>query len=62
MLHRYIAKLIMSAARDQAKMACESLQLYMVIEAGIEGATYAVAQRRQECTMPEPGSGVDEGS
>ena len=62
MLHRYIAKLIMSAARDQEKMVCESLQLYTVIEAGIEGETYAVAQRRQECTMPEPGSGLDEGS
>ena len=41
-----LAKLVMRAAGDQAKTACSNLQLCAGLEAGIEGATYAVGQRR----------------
>ena len=54
-LHRAIAKLVMRAAGDQAKTACGSLQLWAGIEAGIEGATHAVAQQQQEIIAPAPG-------
>ena len=41
-----LAKLIMRSAGDQAKTACGNLQLCAGLEAGIEGATHAVGQRR----------------
>ena len=44
-LRRALAKLVMRAARDQAKTACGNLQMYAGLEAGIEGATHAVGQR-----------------
>ena len=47
-LLRDLAKLIMRAAGDQAKTACGNLQLCTGLEAGIEGATHAVVQRRLE--------------
>ena len=45
-LHRALAKLVTRAAVDQAKKACGNLQLCAGLEAGIEGATHAVGQRR----------------
>ena len=47
-LRRALDKLIMRAAGDQAKTACGNLQLFAGLEAGIEGATHAVGQRRLE--------------
>ena len=46
-----LAKLVMRAAGDQAKTACGNLQLCADLEAGIEGATHAVGQRRVERVM-----------
>ena len=43
-----LAKLVMRVAGDQAKTACGNLQLCAGLEAGIEGATNAVGQRRLE--------------
>ena len=45
-IRRALAKLVMRAAGDQAKTACGNLQLCAGLEAGIEGATHAVGQRR----------------
>ena len=45
-LLRALAKLVMRAAGDQAKMTCGNLQLCAGLEAGIEGSTHAVGQRR----------------
>ena len=45
-LRRALAKLVMSAAGDQAKTACGSLQLCAGLKAGIEGASHAVGQRQ----------------
>ena len=47
-LRRALAKLVMRAAWDQANKACGNLQLCAGLEAGIEGATHAVEQRRLE--------------
>ena len=47
-----ISKLVMREERDQAKTACGILQMCAVLEAVIDGATHAVAQRRQERTAP----------
>ena len=58
-IRRAIAKLIMSAAGDQAKTACGSLQLCVGLEAGIEGATQTVVKQRQERTTQEPGESAD---
>ena len=58
-IRRDIAKLVMSATGDQAKTACGSLQLCVGIEAGIEGATHTVVQRRQERTKQEPRDRAD---
>ena len=41
-----LAKIVMRAAGDQAKTAWGNLQLCAGLEAGIEGATHAVGQRR----------------
>ena len=51
-LRRSVTKLIIRASGDQAKMAYGSLQLCAVLEAEIEGAAHAVAQRRQERNAP----------
>ena len=58
-LHHAIAKLVMRAVGDQAKIACGSLQLCAGIESGIEGATHIVAQRQRERYALDPGSGED---
>ena len=47
-LRRSLAKLFMRAAGDQVKIVCGDLQLCAGVEAGIEGATHAVVQRRLE--------------
>ena len=47
-LRRALDKIVMRAAGDQAKTACGNLQLCAGLEAGIEGATHAVGQRRLE--------------
>ena len=43
-----LAKLVMRAAGEQAKMAFGNLQLYAGLEAGIYGETHAVGQRSVE--------------
>ena len=48
MLRRVLAKLVMRAAGDQARTAYGYIQLYAGIDAGIEGATHVVVQRRLE--------------
>ena len=55
MLRRALAKLVMRAAGDQAKTACGNLQLCAGLEAGIEGATHAVGQRRIERVLARRG-------
>ena len=47
-LRRALAKLVMRAAGDQEKTACENLKLCAVLETGIDGPTHAVGQRRIE--------------
>ena len=47
-LRQALAKLVMRAAGEQAKTACVILKLCAGLEAGIEGATHAVGQRRVE--------------
>ena len=47
-LRRALTKLVMRAAGEQANTACSNLQLCAGLEAGIEGATHAVGQRRVE--------------
>ena len=45
-LRRALAKIVMRATGDQAKTVCGNLQLCAGLEAGIEGATHTVGQRR----------------
>ena len=47
-LRRDLTKLLIWAAGHQANIACGNLQLCACLEAGIEGATHAVGQRRLE--------------
>ena len=47
-LRRALTKLVMRAAGEQEKTACGNLQLCAGLEAGIEGATIAIGQRRVE--------------
>ena len=47
-LCRALDKLVTRAAGDQVKMVCGNLQRCESLEAGIEGATHAVVQRRLE--------------
>ena len=47
-LCRVLAKLVMRAAGDQEKTPCGNLQLCAGLEAGIEGATHTMGQRRLE--------------
>ena len=44
-LLRALAKLVMRAAGDQAKMECGNIQLCAVLKARTEGATHAVGQK-----------------
>ena len=46
----------------QARMACRSLQLCAGLEAGIEEAMHAVAQRQRDRNVPVPEGGEDEDS
>ena len=50
-----VAKLVMRAAEEQAKTACGNRQLCAGLEAGIEGATHAVGQRRIERVLARRG-------
>ena len=43
-----LAKLVMRSVGEQAKTACGNLQLCAGLEAGIEGATHTMGQRRPE--------------
>ena len=45
-LRQSLAKLLMRAEGEQLKTVCGNLQLCAGLEAGIEGATHAVVQRR----------------
>ena len=47
-LRRDLSKLIMRTAGYQAKTVCVNLQLCAGLQAGIEGSTHAVGQRRVE--------------
>ena len=58
-LLRALAKLVMREAGDQAKTACGNLQLCVGLEAVIEGATYAVKQRRLKRTRVRRQEGED---
>ena len=68
-LRRALAKLVMRAAGDQAKTVCGNLQLCACLEAGIEGATHTVGQRRlarvrerrEETVEEEPAEAEEEG-
>ena len=60
-----LAKLVMSAAGDQAETACGNLQLCAGLEAGIEGATHDVGHRilkrvRERRREEDPGSAEGE--
>ena len=61
-LRRAIANIIIRAERDQSNTACGSLQLCTGLEAGIEGATHSVAQRRCKRHAPEPGGKAEKSS
>ena len=43
-----LTKLVMREVGEQAKTACGNIQLRTGLEAGIEGSTHAVGQRRFE--------------
>ena len=47
-LRRALAKLVMRAARDQAKTVCGNILLCAGFKADIEGATHSVGMRRLE--------------
>eukprot|EP00957_Ditylum_brightwellii_P098296 7489607-Ditylum_brightwellii.AAC.1 len=47
-LCRLIAKMVIRATGDKAKVACGNLQLCAGLEAGIEGAVHAVRMRREK--------------
>ena len=57
-LCRALAKLVMRAAGEQAKTVCSNLQLCAGLDAGIEGATHAVGQRRVERVRARRGDGA----
>ena len=54
-LCRALAKLVMRVEGEQAKTACGNLKLCAGLEAGIEGATHAVGQRRVERVLAQRG-------
>ena len=45
-LRRHLAKLVMRAARNQAKTVCDNLQVLAGLKAIIKGETHAVGQQR----------------
>ena len=47
-LHRSLPELVIRSTVEPAKTACGNLQLCSGLEAGIEGATHAVGQKRLE--------------
>ena len=47
-IHQAQDKLVMRAAGEQVKTACQNLQLCAGLKAGIEGLTHAVGQERIE--------------
>ena len=64
-LFRALDKLVMREAGEQAKTACGNLQMCAGLEAGIEGATHTVRQRRLDkargrSIMEEAGSAEEE--
>ena len=58
-LCRAITKLVMREAGYQAKKACGILQLCAGLEANIEGANHALAQRWRERHVLEPRGRAD---
>ena len=59
-LRRALAKLVMRAAKYQAKTACGNLQLCAGLKAGIEGSTHAIRQRRLERVRTRQGEEEEE--
>ena len=57
-----VAKLVMRVVGDQVKTTCGIFQLCAGLEAGIEGATHTVVQRRRDWSIPGPGGRADKGS
>ena len=55
MLRWAFAKLVMTAAGEQAKTACGNLHLCAGLEAGIEGTTHVVGQGRVEQVLARRG-------
>ena len=45
-LWKALSKLVLRAAVEQAKFTCRNLQIFMKLEAGIEGAMRVVQRRR----------------
>ena len=60
-LRRALAKLVMREAWDQAKTACGNLQLSAGLEAGIEGDTHFVGQKRLESVKVRRHDGEENG-
>ena len=54
-LRRALAKLVIRAVGEQAKTACGNLQMCAGLEAGIEGATHAICQRRVDRVLARRG-------
>ena len=54
-IRQALAKLVMRAAGEQVKTACCNLQLCAGLEAGIEGETHDVGQRRVERVLAQRG-------
>ena len=61
MLRRDLAKIVMRAAGEQAKTVCGNLQLCAGLEAGIEGDTHTVGQRRLKRTRVRRQEGEEAG-
>ena len=45
-LHLALWKIVLRSDGDQAKRACASIKIYAGLEADIEGATYAIGQKK----------------
>ena len=54
-LRRALTKLVMRAAGEQGKTACGNLQMCAGLEAGIEGESHSVGQRRVEQVLDQRG-------
>ena len=61
-LRQAIAKLLMRAVRDKTKTDCGSLQLFVGLEAGIEGATHTFAQSWRDRNSQEEEGGANKAS